>query len=330
MTSTRPCWRGHVVQGNYGGGRHDAAAPCRSGRVRANQGRRRPQRAGQDHTQIRTEDTALTITRTSVDIKPDMCIWRGTVDGTDAPATIMWWPASRWPEGFSTRAAFIQSGACAGECARLRLWLWARIACRRSTRQCRRTCAPKIRSLHNDPLVQQGDASMLRPKTYAIESHAQNRTARLPAKAPSKDIIIDIIVAYTKKAASNYADVRHELVALSIEEANRSFRISNLGHIKLRLVHAYQTNYVEEGEHVNHLWRFADKGDGYMEEIHAFARRRYRADVAMLIVDDPIGCGLATRVFADAGRGIRRCTSRVRCHDVLHSARARAHHRRTP
>jgi len=93
--------------------------------------------------------------------------------------------------------------------------------------------------------------------------------------------------------------VRHELVALSIEEANQSFRISNLGHIKLRLVHAYQTDYVESGDHFDHLWRFADKGDGYMEEIHGL-RDKYRADVAVLIVDDPMGCGLATRVFADA------------------------------
>ena len=47
------------------------------------------------------------------------------------------------------------------------------------------------------------------------------------------------------------------------------------------------------------MWRFADKGDGYMEEIHPL-RNKYKADVALLIVDDPKGCGLATRVFADA------------------------------
>jgi hypothetical protein len=41
-----------------------------------------------------------------------------------------------------------------------------------------------------------------------------------------------------------------------------------------------------------------DKGDGYMDEIHG--RDKYRADVAVLIVDDPKGCGLATRVGADA------------------------------
>jgi len=112
-------------------------------------------------------------------------------------------------------------------------------------------------------------------------------------------VVIDVIVAYTRKAASNYSDVKRELVDLSIEEANESFRQSGIGQVKLRLVHAYQTDYVEEGAHFDHVWRFADKGDGYMDEIHPL-RDKYRADVAVLIVDDPHGCGLATRVFAEA------------------------------
>ena len=119
-----------------------------------------------------------------------------------------------------------------------------------------------------------------------------------PAPA-SKDVVIDVIVAYTRKAASNYADVKHELIDLAIEEANESFRMSDLAHVKLRLVHAYETNYVEEGSHFDHVWRFADKGDGYMDEIHGL-RDKHRADVAILVVDDPNGCGLATRVRADA------------------------------
>jgi hypothetical protein len=127
-------------------------------------------------------------------------------------------------------------------------------------------------------------------------------TARSPEDESSpkpNDIIIDVIVAYTKKAASNYPDIEHDLVDLAIGETNRSFRLSNLGHIKLRLVHSYQTDYVEEGAHFDHVWRFADKGDGYMEEIHGL-RDKYRADVAILVVDDSKGCGLATRVRADA------------------------------
>ena len=119
------------------------------------------------------------------------------------------------------------------------------------------------------------------------------------APVRSTDVVIDVIVAYTRKAAGHYADIERELVALSIEEANQSFRASNLGHIKLRLVHTYQTGYAEQGMHFDHVWRFADKGDGEMEEIHGL-RDRYRADVAILIVDDAKGCGLATRVGADA------------------------------
>jgi hypothetical protein len=72
--------------------------------------------------------------------------------------------------------------------------------------------------------------------------------------------------------------------------------MSGIGHIKLRLVHAYQTDYVESGDQFVHLWRFADKADGYMDEIHEL-RDHYQADVAVLIVDDADGCGQATRVL---------------------------------
>jgi hypothetical protein len=126
-------------------------------------------------------------------------------------------------------------------------------------------------------------------------------TAKSPEDESSpkpNDIIIDVIVAYTKKAASNYFAIKRELVDLAIGETNRSFRLSNLDHIKLRLVHAYQTDYIEEGSHFDHVWRFADKGDGYMDEVHGL-RDMYRADVALLVVDDAKGCGLATRVHAD-------------------------------
>jgi hypothetical protein len=135
-----------------------------------------------------------------------------------------------------------------------------------------------------------------------VAPKAKMPAAKSPADESSpkpNDIIIDVIVAYTMKAARTYTDIEHELVDLAIGETNRSFRLSNLGHIKLRLVHSYQTDYVEEGAHFDHVWRFADKGDGYMEEIHGL-RDKYRADVAILVVDDPKGCGLATRVRADA------------------------------
>jgi hypothetical protein len=201
----------------------------------------------------------------------------------------------------------------------------------------------QVRVLANDVAEDAGmtghrTASPLRPVTLGMRPAPATKVAMTappdlrgeragPAMKPA-DVVIDLIVAYTSKAARNYADIKRELVGLAIEEANESFRLSNLGHIKLRLVHTYQTDYVEEGMHFDHVWRFADKGDGYMDEIHGL-RDRYRADVAILVVDDAKGCGLATRVQADADEAFavvhHECaaTSYTLAHEVGHLIGAR-------
>jgi hypothetical protein len=38
---------------------------------------------------------AVTLTRSSVDIRPNMCIWRGVVADSGMPVTILWWPAGK-------------------------------------------------------------------------------------------------------------------------------------------------------------------------------------------------------------------------------------------
>lgn len=131
---------------------------------------------------------------------------------------------------------------------------------------------------------------------HSAPARAAGRIAPMPA---AEKVVIDVIVAYTMKAARHYADITRDLVAPAIEAGNHSFRASGIGHIELRLVHAYRTDYAEWGGHFDHVWRFADKGDGAMEEIHG-RRNRHRADVAILIVDDAEGCGQATRVNAEA------------------------------
>jgi hypothetical protein len=40
-------------------------------------------------------DTAVTLTRSSVDIRPNMCVWRGAVEDSGMPVTILWWPAGK-------------------------------------------------------------------------------------------------------------------------------------------------------------------------------------------------------------------------------------------
>jgi Metallo-peptidase family M12 len=240
-----------------------------------------------------SESRSLSITRTSVEIKSNMCTWRGTVDGTDAPATLMWWPGGKMTGTVQHEGRIYSIRHMGGE-------LHAVVEMGENLMPQEHAAMPqRIRAndpnLRDDPLVQQGDASTLRPRAAFLP----DPKAAAKGGASPQDVVIDVIVAYTRKAASNYTDVKRELVDLSIEEANESFRQSGIGQVQLRLVHAYQTDYIEEGSHFDHVWRFADKGDGYMDEIHGL-RNKYRADVAVLIVVDPQGCGLATRVYADA------------------------------
>jgi hypothetical protein len=244
-----------------------------------------------------------TIVRTSVDIRPDMCIWRGTVQETGAQVTLMWWPNGKMAGVVQERERIYSIRHMGGP-------IYAMVEM--NGRQMPQEHAPmpaRLRSndpnVRDDPLINQGDASLLRPATLGMRApSARGQKQQEPIVAPpvvpgAKEVVIDVIVAYTKKAAANYSDIKRELVDLSIEEGNESFRTSGLGNIKLRLVHAYETDYVEEGAHFDHVWRFADKGDGYMEEIHGL-RNKHKADVAVLIVDDAAGCGLATRVYAEA------------------------------
>jgi hypothetical protein len=158
--------------------------------------------------------------------------------------------------------------------------------------------------------------SMLRPITWGMELPPKKAMGQTLALAPAlaarggraqldrrgagpAEVVIDVLVAYTAKAAGHYYEIEREVVDVAMAEANHSFRLSGIGHVRLRLAHAFQIDYAEDGGHFDHVWRLADKDDGYMERVHAL-REAYRADVAILIVDDPKGCGLATRVGADA------------------------------
>jgi hypothetical protein len=241
------------------------------------------------------EKLVVALVRTDVTLKADMLVWRGSVENTGESAVLMWWPSVRMA-GTVHYNGRIYSIQC------IHGVLHAIVEVSEDRMPPEHAPTPQrmradSASLRDDPLVRQGDASMLRPVTAARPEVVVSRPSDPSASA--KDVVINVIVAYTKKAASNYADIEHELIDLAIEEANQSFRKSDLAQIKLKLVNAYQTDYAEDGLYFDHVWRFADKGDGYMDEIHSL-RDKYDADVAVLVVADPTGCGLATRVYADA------------------------------
>ena len=115
----------------------------------------------------------------------------------------------------------------------------------------------------------------------------------------AKKIVIDLMVLYTKKAANHYVRDPADLLALAVEQANDAFRNSGLGNISLRLVHTQAIDYDEaDGDHFEHLYRMVD-GVGPFAGVRKL-RDEKKADIVGLIVDDPSGCGLSTRVAPDA------------------------------
>src|SRR5215470_8701089 len=139
-------------------------------------------------------------------------------------------------------------------------------------------------TLHGESAMNTAISALVALMVLAVASWtavAQPKEQQVLHARDANKIVIDMLVAYTPRAADSYADIEKDLVDLATEEANQSFRLSNIGGISLRVVHAFQTNYVEDGSYVDHVQRLTDKADGYM-------------------VDDPKSCGIARQVRANA------------------------------
>lgn len=270
-----------------------------------------------------TLDAATTITarRTSIEKTEDGYVWHGTVVGTNDPVTLLWWPSGRLAGQITYRGRHFVVKNLGGTVHGI---------VEMSVRKLPPEHAPMGKSLmqkmhmREDPLVTKGDASMLReamPKKTErprellrnLQDAPLKKRAQLgtelalvapPAGRPGatpKDITIDLLVAYTPQAAQHYTDIKRDLIELAVADVNQSFRNSGIDHVHVRLAHAYETDYVESGSHFEHVFRFADKGDGYMDEVHGL-RDQHKADIAALIVHDPNGCGLSAAVAPPADR----------------------------
>jgi hypothetical protein len=271
----------------------------------------------------------LTVTarRTHVEKTADGYAWHGLVEGTDEPVSLMWWPAGRLT-GQVTYQGHVyvvknMGGAMHG-------------VVEMEPKALPPEHAPMDKgtmqrmNMKSDPLVTKGDADMLRGKPddksggkpgltdrerrnledAPLGLDPEERLGRGPVTAPprddaaggkSKKVEIALLVAYTRAAARHYTNIGKDLVELAVEQTNQSFRASGIGNVRVKLVHAYQTGYREEGTHFEHVFAFADRGDGKMDAVHRL-RDKYKADVAVLIVDDSNGCGLAAGVAPAADR----------------------------
>ena len=111
----------------------------------------------------------------------------------------------------------------------------------------------------------------------------------------AKDITIDVMLLYSRNVAELYIRKPEDLLALAIEETNQTFKNSGLGNIKLRLVYTQVVDYVgSEDDQFTDLYAMVD-GLGPFKDVKKL-RDEKRADIVGLIIDNPSGCGLSTRI----------------------------------
>jgi peptidyl-Asp metalloendopeptidase len=115
----------------------------------------------------------------------------------------------------------------------------------------------------------------------------------------AKIITIDLMVLYTRDVAKHYIRDPEEMLAFAVDEINETFRNSGLGNISFRLVHSQLLDYEGNvGEQFNHLYRLVD-GVNPFENIKKLRNEKH-ADIVGLLIDNPNGCGLSTRVGAES------------------------------
>lgn len=240
------------------------------------------------------EKEAVTATRTSISKAGDAYVWRGIIDGNDEPVTLLWWPSGRLSGTVTHGGHMYVIKNLGGDMHGMLELAPDKLPPDHGPADPKMMRKMKMRT---DPLVHQGEAAMMQQGT-ARHGALPSMGPRNHAAAP-RDATINLIVAYTKKAAGHFDDIEKDLIDLAIVEANQSFKDSGIDNVHVKLAHAYETDYAEQGSHFDHVYRFRNKGDGYMDEIHDL-RDKYGADAAVLVVDDPMGCGLSIRVGADA------------------------------
>ena len=112
------------------------------------------------------------------------------------------------------------------------------------------------------------------PPTPKIETLSPEQLEALEAKK----VVIDVMMLYTKRAASHYMMEPEDVLELTFERVNDTFRNSGIGNVSIRLVHAQEVDYNEQGsEEFIDLYHMVD-GDGPFKDVRRMRDEKH-ADV---------------------------------------------------
>jgi Metallo-peptidase family M12 len=223
----------------------------------------------------------VVLVRTQPTIKTERGFtWRGEVEGTGERAVLMLWDDGHLSGFFGHEGRVFMVSHASGE-----IHTMAEIDPGKLPPDHAPTSQNKFSS---------GESTPAHPEPNVAPFAEADRVA-----LEAKSVTIDVMLLYTKNAADRYIGDPADLLELAIEQANDTFRNSGLGNIKLRLVHTEEIDYDEANDdQFNHLYRLVD-GEGVFKNVRRL-RNEKRADIVGLVLHSPTGCGLSTRVGAEA------------------------------
>jgi peptidyl-Asp metalloendopeptidase len=235
-----------------------------------------------------SDDRQITLVRTSATRTDKGVIWRGKVADTDETAILQWWKDGRLNGLFGYRGhiySVMNMGGDLHAVLEVDPKMMPRDHPTLNSADVRRSDAPM------SPLAEPAAASPL----PTVEPISPDQLTALKAKK----VVIDVMMLYTKRAASHYMMRPDDVLELAFERVNDTFRNSGIENVSVRLVYAQAVDYDEQGsEEFVDLYRMVD-GDGPFKDVRRLRDEKH-ADIVGLLVDDPKGCGLSTRVAPDA------------------------------
>jgi peptidyl-Asp metalloendopeptidase len=234
---------------------------------------------------IPINDTRLvTVERTKAISSEKGTTWRGRVAETGESAVLMWWKDGHLSGVFGYRGHIYMIVNMGGDV--------------HAVLEADPSQLPPDHAPSSDRADAGGDRAVL-PVSVRPPPDIKPLQEIERKQLEAEKVTIDLMLLYTRKPANRYIGDPAELLALAVEQANETFRNSGIPNLTLRLVHTQLVDYDETGsEHFEHLYNLVD-GKVAFKDVRRL-RDEKRADIVGLIVDDPSGCGLSTRVGADA------------------------------
>ena len=288
-----------------------------------------------------SDNTVLTIVRTSVDIKPDMCIWRGAVEGTGrAGRRIMWWPGGKMAGTVQHQGQHLFDPP-PGRRDAMPSSRWARTGCRRSMRRCPSACAQRP-NLRDDPLRNRATPAScgrrrdgMRPpqsrRPTSGQKKQQQRNRRRAKKAGRRP----------RTSSSTYRRLHQEGRGQLRRRQARAGRPLHRGGQQVVPHERPRPRQAAARARLSDRLRRGGRALRSRLALCRQGRRLHGGDPSacatstaptwrILIVDDPKGCGLATRVYADAEEAFAVVHHECAATSYTRRPRDRPPHRRAP